>query len=131
MDAFWKAAAVILLSIILSITIGKTEKDLAVVLTITACCLVMFLAMRYLSEVIGFLWKLGDSFGYENPFLETLLKITGVSLMTEFISVLSADAGNSSLEKAMQILGTSVILFLSLPLFESFFAIIQEVVRIL
>lgn len=131
MDAFWKAAAVILLSIILSITIGKTEKDLAVVLTITACCLVLFLAMRYLSEVIGFLWKLGDSFGYENPFLETLLKITGVSLMTEFIAVLSADAGNSSLEKAMQILGTSVILFLSLPLFESFFAIIQEVVRLL
>lgn len=131
MDAFWKAAAVILLSIILSITIGKTEKDLAVVLTITACCLVLFLAMRYLSEVIGFLWKLGDSFGYENPFLETLLKITGVSLMTEFIAVLSADAGNSSLEKAMQILGTSVILFLSLPLFESFFAILQEIVRIL
>lgn len=131
MDAFWKAAAVILLSIILSITIGKTEKDLAVVLTITACCLVLFLAMRYLSEVIGFLWKLGDSFGYENPFLETLLKITGVSLMTEFIAVLSADAGNNSLEKAMQILGTSVILFLSLPLFESFFAIIQEVVRLL
>ena len=131
MDAFWKAAAVIILSIILSVTIGKTEKDLAVILTIAACCLVLFLAMQYLSEVIGFLRELGDGFNYENPFLEVLLKITGVALMTEFTAVISSDAGNSALEKAVQILGTSVILFLSLPLFESFFAVLQEIVRIL
>ena len=131
MDAFWKAAAVIILSIILSVTIGKTEKDLAVILTIAACCLVLFLAMQYLSEVIGFLRELADGFNYENPFLEVLLKITGVALMTEFTAVISSDAGNSALEKAVQILGTSVILFLSLPLFESFFAVLQEIVRIL
>ena len=131
MDPFWKATAIIILSIILSVTIGKTEKDMAVVLTITACCLVLFIAMQYLSEVIGFLRKLGDSFGYQSPFLEILLRISGVALVTEFTAVISADAGNSSLEKAMQILGTSVILFLSLPLFESFFVILQEIVRIL
>ena len=131
MDSFWKATAIIILSVILNVTISKTEKDLGLVLTITTCCLVLLIAMEYLSEVIIFMRNLGDSFGYENPFLEILLKITGIALMTELTAVLSSDAGNSSLEKAMQILGSFVILFLSLPIFESFFSIICEIVRIL
>ena len=131
MEAFWKAAAVIILAIVLGATIGKTEKDLSLVLTLAACCVVVMVAMQYLSEVIAFLWKLSGSYGYQSPFMDTLIKITGVALMTEFTGVLSSDAGNNSLGKAMQFLGTSVILFLSIPLFETFFSMIQEIMRML
>lgn len=126
MEGYWKAAAVIILTLILGTTVGKTEKDIALVLTVTACCAVVMVAMQYLSEVIGFLWKLGSITGYQNSLMDTLLKITGVALMTELTGLLSSDAGNSSLGKAMQILGTSAILFLSLPLLEAFLSIIQE-----
>jgi len=126
MEGYWKAAAVIILTLILGTTVGKTEKDIALVLTVTACCGVVMVAMQYLSEVIGFLWKLGSNTGYQNSLMDTLLKITGVALMTELTGLLSSDAGNSSLGKAMQILGTSAILFLSLPLLEAFLSIIQE-----
>ena len=126
MEGYWKAAAVIILTLILGTTVGKTEKDIALVLTVTACCAVVMVAMQYLSEVIGFLWKLGSITGYQNSLMDTLLRITGVALMTELTGLLSSDAGNSSLGKAMQILGTSAILFLSLPLLEAFLSIIQE-----
>ena len=126
MEGYWKAAAVIILTLILGTTVGKTEKDIALVLTVTACCAVVMVAMQYLSEVIGFLWKLGSITGYQNSLMDTLLKITGVALMTELTGLLSSDAGNSSLGKAMQILGTSAILFLSLPLLEACLSIIQE-----
>ena len=129
MEAYWKAAAMILLTVILGVTLGKLEKDISIVLTVAACCAVGMVAMQYLSEVIGFLWELGSHSGCENPFMGTLLQITGVALMTELTGVLSSDAGNSSLGKAMQILGTSAILFLSLPLFETFVSIIQEIMR--
>lgn len=131
MDGFWKAAALMILTIILGVSIGKSEKEFTVVLSVTACCMVVMIAMQYLSEVITFLWKLEDSFIDSFPYLETLLKITGVALVTELTGMISTDAGNSSLAKAMQILGISVILFLSLPLFESLLTIVQELLRLL
>lgn len=131
MEAFWKAAAVLILTVILGVAIEKTEKDIAVVLSIAACCAVMTVAMDYLSDVVAFLWQLGNSTDYRNPFMGTLLKISGVALMTELTGLISSDAGNSSLEKAIQILGNAAILFLSLPLFESFFTIIQEIMEAL
>lgn len=127
MEAFWKAAAILILTVIFGAAIGKTEKDISVVLSVAACCIVMMVALQYLSDVVAFLWELGNSGAEGNPFLSILLKISGVALVTELSSLLSADAGNSSLGKAMQILGNAVILFLSLPIFEAFLSMIQEI----
>lgn len=129
MELFWKAAAVVILTIILGLTLAKTQKDIAIALTVTSCSMVMMIAMQYLSEVICFLWDLSNKCSNQNSFVGTLLKISGVALVTELMCMLGADAGNSSLGKATQILGTSVILFLSLPIFESFLTIIQEILR--
>ncbi len=131
MEAFWKAAAVIMLAVILSTTIGKTEKDIAVVLTLAACCVVVMLAVQYLSDVVAFLWQLGGAFEHQNSLIGTLLKISGVALMSELTALISSDAGSSSLGKAMQFLGNAAILFLSLPLFETFLTMIQEILGIL
>ena len=129
MEAFWKAAAIVILTVILGITLEKSQKDIAVALIITASCAVIMVALQYLSEVIQFLWDLTTVFEDQSHILRTLLKISGVALMTEFTGFLSSDAGNSGLAKVMQFLGTSVILFLSIPLFETFFSIIREIMR--
>ena len=130
MEAFWKAAALPILAVILGCTIGKTEKDIAVVLSALVCCLVAGTALGYLSEVLTFFRKLGSTLGSGQSFPEPLLKIAGASVLTELISLLSADAGNASLGKAMGILGNAVILFLALPFFEAFYSIVQELLRI-
>lgn len=130
MVALWKAAAIVVLTVILSAAIGKKEKDISIVLTVTACCGITCLAMQSLSEVIAFLWDLGIHSEYQNPYIGILLKTAGVAVITEMTALISMDAGCSSLEKAMQFLGTSTILSLSLPLFESFLDIVQEILKI-
>ena len=127
MEAFWKAAAIMILTVILSSSLGKTEKDISAVLSVAACCMILTVALQYLSDVVVFLWELGNSQKSGTPFIGILLKISGVALVTEISSLFSSDAGNSSLGKAMQILGNSVILFLSLPIFEAFLTMIQEI----
>lgn len=129
MVMFWKAAAIVIVTVILSAAVGKKEKDIAVVLIVVACCGIAGLAMQTLSDVIAFLWKLCDFSEYQNPFAGTMLKIAGVAVVTEMTSLVSVDAGCSSLEKAMQFLGTVTILSLSLPLFESFINIVQEILN--
>ena len=128
---FWKMAAIAILTVIFSTTISKTEKDISLVLSIAASSLVLLTAMRYLSELIDFLWQMNNNAVWKNPFVEPLLKISGIALMTELTSLISSDAGHSSLGKAMQILGNTVILVLTIPVFESFFAVVQELLRII
>lgn len=130
MTDFWKTAALVILAVILGTALSRTEKDIAVVLTGAVCCIVAATALRYLSEVLTFLQQLDRETGCTTPFLETLLKIAGVGLLTELTCLISADAGSSSLGKAMQILGNAVILSLSVPVFETFLTMIQEMLRI-
>lgn len=130
MDLLLKTIAIALLAVILSVTLGKTEKDISLVLSITACCGVTVVAVQYLSEVVSYLWELRCNINIQNPFIEILLKISGVALMTELSGVISTDAGNSSLSKALQILGSAAMVSLSLPILEAFLSILQEILGI-
>ena len=95
MTDFWKASAIVILAVILGTAIGKTEKDITVVLTAAVCCMVAGIALHYLSDVISFLWQLNRSVAIRIPFLEPLLKIAGVAILSELISLISSDAGNA------------------------------------
>lgn len=130
MVTIWKAAAIVILAVILGVTIGKTEKDIAVVLTAAACCGVVGLAIHSLSDVIVFLSQLCSISDSQHYFFGTLLKVIGVAVISEMTSLISMDAGSSSLEKAMQFLGNAMILSLSLPLFERFIEIVQEILNV-
>lgn len=130
MVILWKSAAIVVLTVVLSAAIGKKEKDIAVVLTATACCGIACLAMQSLADVIAFLWELSGFLEYQSPYIGVLLKIAAAAVITEITSLISMDAGYSSLEKVMQFLGTATILSLSLPLFESFIDIVQEILNV-
>ena len=131
METFWKAIAVIILTVILGVTLGKTEKDISVVLSVTACSIILIIAMQYLEEVIAFLWQLSSKESEQIPSIKIILKITGVALVTELTTLISSDAGNSSLGKAVDILGNAAILNLALPMLESFLTILQELMGLI
>ena len=131
MIIFWKATAIVVITVILSTAIGKTEKDLSLVLTAVACCVVSILALQIFSDVVSFLWKLCNASEIRMPFVGTLLKIAGVAFVSELVELISMDSGSSSLCKAMDFLGKAVMLSLSLPMFESFFEIVLEILNII
>jgi len=127
METFWKAAAVILITVLLEATIEKTEKDIAIVLTAAACCAVLMGTFHYLSEITAFLWEMDSLFTCQNSFMELLLKIAGTALTAEVTGLICSDAGNQSLGKVVQVLGNAAILFLALPIFETFLTMIQDI----
>ena len=129
MTLFWKASAVLILTVILGAAIGK--KEIMIVLSTTACSMIVIMGLRTLSDLIVFLNRISNEVNYESFLSGILLKITGVALVSELTGLISADAGNASLEKAIQFLGNAVALSLALPLFEAFYDIIQELLRVL
>lgn len=126
MDVFIKAIIGVLIASIFCLVLSKHGKDMALLLTITVCCLVIAAAVSYLRPVIDFLHRL-ETLGQLNAdMIGILLKAVGIGLLSEVAGLICTDAGNSSLGKALQVLSAAVILWLALPLFNELIELIEK-----
>lgn len=127
MVLFWKTAAGILIAVVLVLAVGKQEKDIALLLTMAVTIMAALAAFTYLEPVLDFLYRLEQLGDLQSGVLGTLLKITGISLVTELAGMICRDSGNSALAQGMHLLGSSVILSLSLPILETLLNLIQMI----
>ena len=63
----------------------------------------------------------------ENEYLKVIVKAVGIALVSEIAGCLCADAGNGSMGKTLQILGSVAILYLSIPIIQAFIKLIEEI----
>ncbi len=127
MADYWKIISAILLAVIFCLVIGKTEKDFSLMLTMLVCCIACVAAVSYLAPSLDFLIELASVGNFQNGIIAILLKAIGISFVGELAGMVCADAGNSSLEKTVHFLSTAVIVYLSLPMFQSVLTLIRDV----
>lgn len=127
MELFLQAAAAALLAVILCLTLGKQGKDTSILLTIAVCCMICLIALSYLKPVLQFLNQLEQISGIDSNMVTILLKAAGIGFLSEIAGLVCSDAGNSSLGKSLQILGSAVILWLSIPLFQGLLELIGQI----
>lgn len=127
MTPFLQISVAVLLAVILVLALKSYCKEISTILAITVCCLTGLTALRYLQPVLEFLKKLEDLGGLDEVMIEILLKATGIGILSEIANLVCKDAGNESMGKSMQLLGTAVILYLSLPLFQTLIELLQKI----
>ena len=127
MDVFWKITTLVLITVVLCNAVGKHEKDIAVLISTTACCMAAVAAFRYLEPVLSFLRELEALGQMQEGFLGILLKAAGIGIVAELTGIVCSDAGNASLGKTLHFMGSTVILYLSIPVFRALLTLIQEI----
>lgn len=127
MAQYLQAAGAVLLAVVLTLTLGKQGKDMAVLLSMAVCCMVMVIAARYLEPVVDFLERLEALGNLNGEMIGCLFKVAGIGILTEIAAMICTDAGNGSLGKALQLLGAAVILWLSIPIFTALIELIQGI----
>ena len=127
MDLFMRAASAVLLTVILSLALGKPGKETAGLLAMIVCCMVIGIAIRYLEPVWDFLKRLETLGNLNGDLVATLFKVVGIGMLAEIAAMVCADAGSSSLGKALQLLSSAVILWLCIPIFTALIDLIQEI----
>ncbi len=128
MERFLQVAAGAFVAVILGITIGKQSKDMAQVLSIAVCSMVLGAVLIFLEPVIQFVCELQVLGQLDNEMMEVLLKAVGVGLIAEISALICTDCGNAALGKAIQILATATVLWLALPLMHSLMEMIEQIV---
>ena len=124
MELFWKAAAGILITALLSLTLGK---DMGFLLCLVVCAMGSMITLEYLEPVIDLLQRLEAMADLQSGMLGILLKAMGITMISELASVVCDDSGNSSLGKSVRILAKAAILWLSVPLFQAVLTILQQI----
>ena len=127
MNVFLKVIAGVLIALILGIVLEKPGKDLALLLVLVACTMVLIAAINYLQPVMEFIQRL-QSIGKLDPkILEILTKVVGIGLIAEITALICTDAGNGALGKTLQILAAAVILWLSIPILNQLLSLIETI----
>lgn len=127
MELFFQSIAVVFLAVILFLVLSGHNKELAVLLSLAVCCLIIAAAGQFVRPVVGFLEELQNIGHLENDYLAVLLKVVGIAFLTEVASLVCTDAGNATLGKTLQMLGSCVILWLSIPLLTGLLDMIQDI----
>lgn len=125
MALFWKAAAGILIALLLGLSLKN--QDTGLLLTLAVCVMAIGTALVYLEPVLDFLRELEAWSSFQSDILTILLKALGIGLTAELAAAVCSDAGNSSLCKAVQLLGNVTILYLSLPIFRMMLQLIHQI----
>lgn len=127
MDLYMKGCAAAMVSVVLILSLGNKGKEFGILLGILVCALLAMVAMEYLKPVIDFLSELEAAGGLNSGMLEILLKISGIGIVSEIAVLVCGDSGNASLGKALQLMGSAVILWLSLPTFQMLLELIVNI----
>lgn len=127
MSEFWKAAAAVLITVILCLAIGKQERDVSALLTMVVSCMTAMIAISYLIPVLDFLRQLEITGNLQEGMLDILLKAIGITLIAELAGKVCADAGYGSLGKGLQMLGNAAVLYLSIPIYKALLNLIQDI----
>lgn len=127
MENFIKIIGGVLIAVFLGLALNRQGKDISLLLSIGVCCMVLTAAMAFLEPVLEFALTLRDTCGLDSGMLKILLKAVGVGLVAEITGLICADSGNGALGKAVQILATVLILWLSIPLMTQFLELVQTI----
>ena len=127
MTLFFQSCGLVILCVILILALNGHSKDMALLLAMAASCMAALAAMQYLEPVIRFIRELEELGGLDADSVTALLKVVGIGILSEIAALVCRDAGNASLGKTVQLLGSTVILALTVPLFSALLELIQKI----
>lgn len=126
MNDFIKASALVLVSMILCLVLSSQSKHFSSLLSILVCSIVGLSALIYLQPVLDFIYELKSLGNWNSELFNILLKATGIGIIMQIVTLLCNDSGNTALGKSINILGTCIILWISLPLFTELIKLVNE-----
>ena len=126
MELVIKASALAITGAMLGLVIKKHTPDMSLLLSLAVCCLVLYLALDLISDIIGFLTELSELAELKSAELGTVLKAVGIAAVSKFGASVCAEAGQSSAAVSVELLGAVAALYTSLPLMRTVMDMVVE-----
>lgn len=114
-----RIAGISLAALILGMFLRRHNKTVSLLLIMFACAAVFFESISSLSEIVDSLNELSSGMGEISSYLKIMFKVLGIALITQIISDICRDSGESALAGQTEVAAKILIVTLILPLLQA------------
>lgn len=125
MQVFGIAAVCLLLAVFLK----SENKMFALLVTLGGAVLIFLISSDAAFSVFDILADIEDSAGYTGTYITMMLKVLGISIVTQVVCDICRDNGESALASQTEIASKIMVLGMLLPLFQTVIQIVTGLVK--
>lgn len=102
------------ISLVITIILKEYKKEYAIYSSLIGGAIIIFLSLDTLKSIIDFINNLSIR-GYNYEFINLLLKVTGIAILTEYAVSICRDIGENAIASKMDFGGKIIIISMSIP----------------
>lgn len=102
------------ITLIITIILKEYRRDFAIFSVIIGGAIILYFSFDMLSGIISFINTLNEK--SNTGFISVLLKITGISILTEYAVSICRDSGESSIANKIDLGGKIIVISMSIPI---------------
>ena len=122
-----KIAMLAVSGVLLALMLKQTKPEYSVFLSMAVCISIFLYLLGRLQTVLGYLQQLQSQVNIDGVWLDTILKMLGITYITQFASDICKDAGYSAVSSQIELFARVSILFLSFPVLLALVEMIGEI----
>ena len=111
-----KIAVIGISAIILAIVFKKGKEEYSLYISIAACILILVLGISKLEVILDATRKLQEYIQLNKSYVGILIKIIGITYVTEISASLCKDTGYQAVGEQIELVGKLTILAISMPI---------------
>lgn len=128
MDLIVKVTAVCLLGALLAALLKKSNPELALLLAVAACVIVLTVVIKGLDEIFAFLNEIVTWGGLSADIFSPLWKTVGIALVTRVGTELCKDAGENAMASLVEMTGAFGAVLVAIPLFQAAWEMLRSLI---
>ncbi|MGN0534853.1 MAG: SpoIIIAC/SpoIIIAD family protein [Eubacterium sp.] len=124
-----KITAIALISLVLIIFLRNTNREFAFILTVASSLILFSIVINDFFQVIERVNEISSQIENLNSYVSLMVKILGITLITQFVIDLCRDSGENALASQTEITSKIIILIMIMPLFEAVMNVVTGLLK--
>ena len=105
-----------IVAVLMAILFKKGKEEYSLYISIAACIIILFLGIGKLETILDSIHRLQEYIVINNTYINILIKIIGITYITEFAAALCKDSGYSAIGSQVELIGKISVLAISMPI---------------
>lgn len=106
-----------MVAVLLAIQFKSIKPEYGIMISVIACIFIFIYSLSRISDIVEVVDRLSGLTSISKEYIKILLKITGITFISEISSDISKDCGYIAVANQIQIFGKLTVLVISLPVF--------------
>lgn len=121
-----RTASVGIGAVLLALIFRNQRPEYATLINLACCVVIFFCIIWKMKEVLSYITQLSSYIQIDDTYIMSIMKMIGITYISEFSSNICKDAGYSSVAGQIQVFAKLSVLVLSMPVLLTFLSTVGE-----